>query len=131
MKQRGTFRTVRLAVDAATGLVIFLLVAGALSGALQGLPLLSNLYAGEAQAAHIATGNAVADLKAAAPQVVVPRAMITGYPGQVFRGTDRTTAYVVLGLVFTLLFAANVALYRHLRSQYSTPRRRKTSRNIN
>lgn len=118
MRDRKTFKPLTLVADAVTGFAIFLLLAGVLSHTCSG----HNLQLGDVMAqAHAAKFEAWTQPAAN----TLPLAMVTKYPGQVFRGTDRSAAYVVLAAVFTLLFVANLALYRHLRAQYSRPRRRR------
>jgi hypothetical protein len=122
MRDRRSFRPLTLVADAVTGLAIFLLLAGVLSHTCSGHTLhfgdvMAQAHAAKFEPTALAWGQSRAD--------TLPLAMITKYPEQVFRGTDRSTAFVVLAAVFTLLFVANVALYRHLRAQYSRPRRRR------
>lgn len=123
MNNRLGIKPLTLAVDAVTGLAIFLLLAGVLAGSCSGQGVrLSDIMA---QAhAHMTLPESPSMDWAQPTSRTIPLAMVTTYPGQVFRNTDRTTAFLVLGAVFTGLFVANVALYRHLRSQYSRPRRR-------
>jgi hypothetical protein len=121
MKARGASGPLRTAADTVTGLAIFILLAGVVSQACNGGIKVSDVYMGQAHAAHyIAHGSWVQP-----GAHIVPLAMVTGYPGKVYRNTGRTAALTVLAGVFTLLFAANMALFRHLRSQYSPPRRRR------
>lgn len=121
MKTRRTFKPLTLVVDAVTGLAIFLLLAGILSSSCEGRHVRLSDIMSEAHAAQSASSTSWAQPTAQ----TIPLAMVNTYPGQVFRNTDRTTAFLVLGSVFTLLFVANLALYRHLRSQYTRPRRRR------
>lgn len=122
MNFRGAFGPLRIAADAVTGLAIFLLLAGVLTGTCNGRIKLSDVYMGQAQAAHYLA----AEHSWTQPTAqTIPLAMVTSYPGQVYRNTGRTTAFTVLAGVFAMLFVANMALYRHLRSQYRLPRRRK------
>lgn len=122
MYRAFTSRPVRFVADAGTGLAAFLLMACLLTGTCSGKAQLSDIYSGPAHAAGFHVGEATWVHPATQ---AVPLAMVKSYPGQVFRGTDRTTAFMVLAAVFTLLFVANLALYRHLRSNYSSPRRKR------
>ncbi|MDO9384887.1 MAG: hypothetical protein Q7T86_18730 [Hyphomicrobiaceae bacterium] len=122
MKDRRLFKPLTVALDAATGLAIFLLIAGMLSSSCEGHDVRLSDMISPAHAAHL--GAATSSWAQPTAQSM-PLAMVKTYPGQVFRGTNRATAFMVLGGVFTLLFVGNVALYRHLRSQYSRPRRRR------
>lgn len=124
MKARRVLNPLTLAADAVTGLAIFLLMAGVLSSSCEGHDVrLSDMMS----QAHAAQLGSTTSAWAQPTSQSMPLAMVNTYPGQVFRGTNRATAFMVLGGVFTLLFVGNVALYRHLRSQYSRPRRRRRS----
>lgn len=123
MKDRRVFRPLTLILDAATGLAFFLLLAGVLTRGCDG----NSIHLGDlmpaAHAAYIpgvSTGDIIQQRSA-----TLPLTMINTSPGQLYRGTTRTTAFLVLGAVFTLLFVANLALYRHLRANYTRPRRRR------
>lgn len=119
MRTRTSFRPVRLVADAASGLAIFLLLAGVLAHSCSGhTPSLTDVmfHAHAAGIGGAAWAQQTAD--------TLPLAMLTQDPGMGFRGTDRSAAFVVLATVFTLLFVGNVALYRHVRLNYSRPRRR-------
>ena len=120
MKYRAYVKPLRLFTDAMTGLALFLLMAGLLTGTCDGKAQLSDIYMGQANARALAIEETLVQPTAQSP----PLAMVRTYPGQVFRSTGRTTAFLVLGGVFTLLFVGNLALYRHLRAQYSRPRGR-------
>ncbi len=122
MRDRKSFRPLTVVADAVTGLAIFLLVAGVLSHACSGHRLHLTDVMTQAHAARFAP---IGRDWAQPTADTLPLAMVTKYPGQVFRGTDRASAFVILAAVFTLLFVANVALYRHLRMHYSRPRRRR------
>lgn len=125
MRDRKTLRPVRLVADAVTGLAVFLMLAGVLSHTCSGhRPQLTDVMS-HAQAAGLGSDGAAWAQQTAD---TLPLAMVAKYPGEVFRGTDRSTAFVVLAAVFTLLFVGNVALYRHLRANYSRPRRRAVRR---
>lgn len=129
MNIRGAYGPLRLGADALAGVALFIFLASVYSCYRSDTLRLSNVYFAQAHAAHI-YGHAIGeDIPgwAGTPQVV-PLAMVPSYQPQVFRNTDRHTAFMVLGAVFTMLFVANMALYRHLRSQYSTPRRRRKVR---
>ncbi len=126
MKIRRTFRPLMLVTDAVTGLAIFLLLAGILTSSCDGRNVRLSDMMSEAHAAQTEISTSWAQPTAQ----TIPLAMVNTYPGQVFRSTDRTTAFLVLGSVFTLLFVANLALYRHLRSQYSRPRRRRRTAQV-
>lgn len=122
MKDRRNFKPLTLALDAVTGLAIFILLAGVLTHSCEGHGVRLSDMVSEAQAAQPGTST----ISWAQPtSQSMPLAMVNTYPGQVFRGTNRTTAFLVLGTVFTMLFVGNLALYRHLRTQYSRPRRRR------
>lgn len=123
MTERNTFRPLRFAADAVIGLALFLLVAGLLAGTRYGEVRLTDLYPSQALAAYVPSTDAGTRWAQPTSQIV-PLAMVTSYPGQVFRNTDRTTAFIVLSAVFSLLFAGNVALFRHLRAQYAPAGRR-------
>lgn len=45
--------------------------------------------------------------------------------GLIFRQTDRLMALIILGTVFSLLVAFNLAFFRHLRRAYAPRRRRR------
>ena len=124
MKERSKsiLSPITFALDAVTGVAIFILLAGVLTTSCDGKGVRLSDMMSEAHAAQTATST----VSWAQPTAhSMPLAMENTYPGQVFRGTNRTTAFLVLGTVFTLLFAGNLALYRHLRSQYSHPRKRR------
>jgi hypothetical protein len=48
-------------------------------------------------------------------------------PNAVFRRTSNTAAWSLLGLSFSLLTALNLAIFRHLRRAYATPRARNSA----
>lgn len=122
MKDRRKFKPLALIFDAVTGLAIFLLLAGVLTSSCDGTGVrLSDMMT----TAHAAQSPAITTTAWAQPTArTLPLAMVNTYPGQLYRNTTRASAFLVLGGVFTLLFVANLALYRHLRGQYSRPRRR-------
>jgi hypothetical protein len=121
MRDRPSIRPLTFVMDAVTGLALFLLIAGVVTHACSGRTVHFADVMAQAHAARL-DGTVGAWTR---PHAHLPLAMISKSPSQVFRRTDRTTAYVVLGTVFTLLFVANVALFRHLVAQYSRPRRRR------
>lgn len=121
--RRAFFRPVTLLADAVTGLAIFILTVGLLANTCNGGGVRISDIMGEAHAAKFELAG-TASTWAQQTSTTVPLAMVKTYPRQVFRNTDRTTAFLVLAAVFTFLFVANMALYRHLRSNYSRPRRR-------
>lgn len=132
MNRRRVFTPFRVVADSVTGLALFLLMAGVLAGCYNssGIKLSDVLARAQAHPAipsMVGMPTSEAWLKPAAS--TIPLAMIptTVYPSYVFRNTDRTKAFLVLGAVFTLLFVIDMAFYRHLRAQYSRPRRRKRS----
>ena len=105
--------------DVITGLAIFMIFAGALSG----VPRLSDLLAMPAHAGELAKAAAhsvtistpaVVEVKATAPSFMVEAS--AKQPG-------RAIALTVLAGVFTALFAFNLAFFRHLRRAYASPRR--------
>lgn len=125
MKLRQTFKPLTLLADAVLGLAIFLLMAGVLTTSCDGHGVRLSDVMSEAHAAHLTAPETSTVAWAQPSSHTMPLAMVTTYPGQVFRNTNREMAFLVLGTVFTMLFVANLALYRHLRSQYRSPRRRK------
>lgn len=116
----------RAAADAVLGLSLFLAFAFGLLGS----PSLTDFTSSQASAAEMArvaafTGPLVhataAETAAAKPAILVSaRADLLSGPG-------RTTAVLLLAGVFTILFAFNLAFFRHLRQVYASPRRRASS----
>ncbi len=132
MNRRRVFTPFRVVADSVTGLALFLLIAGVLAGCYNssGIKLsdvLARAQAHPAVPSMVGMPTSEAWLHPTAVASTIPLAMIptTTYPAYVFRNTDRTKAFLVLGAVFTLLFVIDMAFYRHLRAQYSRPRRRK------
>ncbi|MDX2288831.1 MAG: hypothetical protein NW217_08440 [Hyphomicrobiaceae bacterium] len=117
----------QVVADAAFGLAIFTLVAGLVSQqeAKAAPPVASDLVSISANASDLlsetvssrAVVEAAAVVKAAVP---LPNAA----SGSAFRLTDRTTAMVLLAVVFTIVFAANLTLFRQLTRRLVPVRRR-------
>jgi hypothetical protein len=59
-----------------------------------------------------------------APIIEIATTSSISDPNAVFRRTSDTAAWVLLGLSFSLLTALNLAIFRHLRRAYASPRTR-------
>ncbi len=125
---RGVPGLVRqISFDALMGLAIFALVAGLVSQqeAKAAPPVASDLLSISVNAADLVAEprsarsvvEAAAIVKAAVP---MPQAA----SGAAFRLTDRTTAMVLLAIVFTIVFAANLTLFRQYSRRFAPVRRR-------
>lgn len=125
--QRSLARTVRrTALDVGIGLAIFTLLAFAISFDKSAVnpPAFSDLLSISANAAELTTATDKTDALAEAAYIVKAAVPVppTASDG-VFRNTTGATAMTLMAAIFSLLFAFNVAFFRHLRSQYAAKAR--------
>ena len=74
--------------------------------------------------AVVSTTIQAADASAPAPVVQIATARAGAFSDAVFRRTSHATAWILLGLAFSLLAAINLMFFRHLRRAYATPMKR-------
>ncbi|MGQ0671921.1 MAG: hypothetical protein ACT4N2_03445 [Hyphomicrobium sp.] len=112
----------RVAADAGLGLVLFVAFAIGLLGA----PSFSDmLTGGQARAADLARVAAFTGptLPSAIEPAAVRPAILISTRGGLQAQSSSTSAIALLAGVFAVLFAFNLAFFRHLRRVYVTPRR--------
>lgn len=109
--------------DAMLGLALFF----AFAWGLLGTPSLSHLPGNAATAAEMARVAAFTGPMATADAVteVAATTVASGSP-RAATGPSRATTLALLAGVFAVLFAFNLAFFRHLRNVYVTPHKRRT-----
>jgi len=126
MVRGSVYRTIRRsALDAGIGLAIFLALAAAITFEKSSVapPQFSDLISMSANAAEFAQAPGNEGVAEKAAGIVKSAVPIPPSPADgVFRNTTGTTAMALMAGIFSLLFAFNVAFFRHLRQHYSTSR---------
>jgi hypothetical protein len=115
----------RAAADVVLGLALFLAFAFGLIGAR--LDDASHGQANAAELARVAAFTGPMGAKSATVTVAAKPAILltTGTPA----ASGQTSAMLLLAAVFAVLFAFNLAFFRHLRRVYAAPGRRRPPRN--
>lgn len=117
----------RIALDATIGLAVFMVFAFGVTldrtggvGTFHNVP---HLITVRANAIEQSTGRTFS-------RAIINPSNTPGHPAvdMAFARTDQTTAIVLLALMFSAVFAFNLAFYRHLRAAYAAKRRSRLHR---
>lgn len=115
MRKLGQSRELRLCLrDFVLSLIVFLAIFAMPSGSQ------TNWAPPKAAAADITLAQAVETTPGAVSESTF--VLATRQPGH-SGNAERTRAMILLGLTFSLLLSFNLAIWRHLRREYASPRR--------